>query len=463
VNSIRARLTFSYAVIVALVLVVVALLGTRLLFEVLARPSYDALSASDVRARASIAAHANVPVERLVPLVEAAAAGPGIAVLGRHHHRLGGRSPLGAPPDPPAPERGSGGRVLHGTLAWMLGLGPRRIDVRGAGVTIVPDLRLVEPAIAQSLGALGIAIVLAIVAAWSFARWLAAQALAPMIAVTEQLERFAAGDFGTRTIVTSDTAELGRLIGAYNGAVGQVSEAMNERTEIERRLRRFLADAGHELRTPITVMGGYVQILRKGGFDDAAIREIALDTLELEVGRSRRLVERLLTLARLERPERSDVSSVDLEVLVRDAIASVTRARGGEIDLACDATAVVLADPAELHEAVGNLVDNAVKYGGGTPIRVSIDAEADDVSVRVRDGGPGIPKAERERIFERFFRGSEHGEIDGSGLGLAIGERAAARFGGTIVLEDGTAGSTTFRLTLPSASATRADRATIRL
>jgi two-component system OmpR family sensor kinase len=353
--------------------------------------------------------------------------------------------------------------LLHADgLAWALGLAPRRIEVAGASVIVAPDLRSVEAALNESALALFLASLLAVVLSWLCARWLAAHALAPMIAVTEQLERFSSGDFKTRPIETNERAELGRLIGAYNGAVAQVDRALGERVETEQRLRRFLADAGHELRTPITVIGGYVEILRKGGFDDAVIRETALATLTGEVRRSRELVERLMRLVTLERPELSATTAVDVETLAREAIANVTRARGGDVTLACAAPAAVTADPAELQEAIGNLVDNALKYGGGTPVAVTVEPQGSDVFVRVRDGGPGIAPADRERIFERFFRAAEVRDVEGSGLGLAICERAVARCGGTVLLEDPAPGSTTFRLTLPAARMQRDGNAPIR-
>ncbi len=140
----------------------------------------------------------------------------------------------------------------------------------------------------------------------------------------------------------------------------------------------------------------------------------------------------------------------------------MTRARGGDVTLACAAPASVTADPAELQEAIGNLVDNALKYGGGTPVAVTVERRDANVLVRVRDGGPGIAPADRERIFERFFRAPEVRDVEGSGLGLAICERAAARCGGTVELEDADAGSTTFRLTLPAARAHAEGNAPIR-
>jgi two-component system sensor histidine kinase KdpD len=92
----------------------------------------------------------------------------------------------------------------------------------------------------------------------------------------------------------------------------------------------------------------------------------------------------------------------------------------------------------------------AVKYGAQTPVAVAVAAAGASIVVRVRDGGPGISDDERARIFERFYRGADRGEIAGSGLGLAIAQKAAARLGGTIVLEDGRAGMTTFALTVPA-------------
>ena len=110
----------------------------------------------------------------------------------------------------------------------------------------------------------------------------------------------------------------------------------------------------------------------------------------------------------------------------------------------------MLADPDDLHEAIGNLVDNAVKYGERSKVDVRVSASEGTVVVRVRDGGPGIPRHERDHVFERFFRGERRSDVPGSGLGLSIVERSVSRYGGRVVLENGEPGRTTFALVLPA-------------
>ncbi len=123
-------------------------------------------------------------------------------------------------------------------------------------------------------------------------------------------------------------------------------------------------------------------------------------------------------------------------------------AHGAAVPLAIEGgAAYVRADPADLHEAIGNLVENALKYG--THPQVGIARENGTAVVRVRDSGPGIAAEDADKIFERFHRSADSREIPGSGLGLTIAAGAAKRAGGTLVLEDASAGHTTFALRLP--------------
>jgi two-component system OmpR family sensor kinase len=267
---------------------------------------------------------------------------------------------------------------------------------------------------------------------WRVACWITNHAMAPLVTVTGELRRFASGDFSPRTVDSSERAELGYLIESYNSAAAQVAAAFAERTRVDEQMRRFVADAGHELRTPLTVIAGYVDILKAGGADEPAIRDGALNTLALETHRMRALVERLMALARLERPDAAKAVVVNVEALAARVISHVTAARGGNVALDSDAVVTVIADPAEPYEAINNLVENALKYGEATPVRVKVGRSNGTVTVRVHDGGPGIPEGERSHIFERFYRGEGRGDVDGSGLGLAIVERAVARCGGRV-------------------------------
>jgi signal transduction histidine kinase len=129
-----------------------------------------------------------------------------------------------------------------------------------------------------------------------------------------------------------------------------------------------------------------------------------------------------------------------------------------DIDARVDGT--VAADRAEIHEAVANIVDNAIKYAPGSPVRIELDSpRPGTIGIAVSDEGPGIPADDRNAIFERFFRGANRGEIEGSGLGLSIAKRALERAGGTIAIDPSFARGTRFVMTLRASSVAR--RATL--
>ena len=234
-----------------------------------------------------------------------------------------------------------------------------------------------------------------------------------------------------------------------------MSEAFLERQRVEQQIRQFVAEAGHELRTPLTVVAGYLDVLRRGGFDDVDIRNTAFASLAIETKRMRTLVERLMTLARLDRVLEAEPEVVDVGTTVRQAVRALAIVAESPISLDAPEDCLSLGEPVDLYEAVANLLENAVKYGANTPVAVSVTAASDGIAVRVRDGGPGIRDADRSHIFERFYRGADRGATTGSGLGLAIAVKAAERLRGRIVLEDARAGSTTFALLVPALEGVR--------
>ncbi|HEV2641331.1 MAG TPA: ATP-binding protein, partial [Candidatus Elarobacter sp.] len=408
--SLRSRLTLSYASVVAAVLIIVAVVLTRFAFSFLTQSTFAAVADSVAAAQAIVAAHPHEDAAVVQHLIVSAAKRPGVVV------RLLPPMPRGEPPRNTAEQF---------SLSSLLGLRPHFLRLSdGSILLIAADLRAISPAVTTYLESLAISVVLALVLAWLFARWITAQAMLPLIAVTGELRRFASGDFTQRPVTTNDRSELGELIAAYNGATAQVASAFAERARLEEQMRRFVADAGHELRTPLTVISGYVDVLARGGHADPEISERALRTLRTETNRMRRLVERLMALARLERPERATAETVDVAEIARDAAAQVGAARRRDVDVRVGpAHALLLGDPGELHEAIGNLVDNALKYGAGSPVTVEVNAGGEDVLIAVHDRGPGIPEHEQPHVFERFFRGQDASGTDGTGLGLAIVER----------------------------------------
>lgn len=242
-------------------------------------------------------------------------------------------------------------------------------------------------------------------------------------------------------IMLDDTPrEISPLVLAINGLMSRLALAFAAQ-------RRFLADAAHELRTPVTALRLQLQLLERAR--DEAERRQALTELAAGIDRSQHLIEQLLLVARSD-PDgeamRRDV--VDLAELARAAVAaSSVKADHLGLDLGADATASVCVDGDEGQLAVllSNLVENALRY---TPVGGTVDVAAGmqgGVAVlRVIDNGPGIPAAERERAFDRFYRceaaQGQARDSSGSGLGLAIVRAIAERHGARVELKPGPSG-----------------------
>jgi two-component system OmpR family sensor kinase len=224
--------------------------------------------------------------------------------------------------------------------------------------------------------------------------------------------------------------EVRPLVASLNDLLARLERALD-------RERAFIADAAHELRTPLTAVGLQLQVLER--VPAGAEREQALERLKAGVQRAVRLVGQLLDLARQDdaaagrSPARVDLAAIAREVVVERS--QQAEARG--VDLGLDAgTAQVEGDAEGLRVALGNLVDNAIRHsprGGKVDVRVRTDGA--EIIAEVLDAGPGIPPAERERVFDRFHRG-DAAAGSGSGLGLAIVREIATRHGATVELRD---------------------------
>ena len=227
--------------------------------------------------------------------------------------------------------------------------------------------------------------------------------------------------------------ELQPLVASLNGLLARLSDALSAQ-------RRFTADAAHELRTPLTALKLQLDLARRNGNDAAA-----LDDLGAGIARASHVVDQLLTLARVE-PEAfaERRSACDLSSIARDAIvsrAALADDKSIDLGLARETTARVDGDPATLAILLSNLLDNALRYTPrGGRIDVAVDADADAVTLSVADTGPGIAPADRERVFDRFVRGSDVNE-SGSGLGLSIVKRIADAHHASIALDTPAGGS----------------------
>jgi two-component system sensor histidine kinase MprB len=283
------------------------------------------------------------------------------------------------------------------------------------------------------VGGLGIAIAAALAAA------VATAALRPVRRLTAAAETVAAtGNLGERVEVESND-ELGRLATRFNGMLAALEESVG-------RQRRLVADASHELRTPLTAARTNVDLVREGKLPEEEVRH-ALDEASVELDSLTSLVSDLVELARGEE-RKLRLEDVALDDLVSSAVERA-KARAPEATFVTSLTPVqVRVDPVLVERAVGNLLDNAVKYSPpGAPIEVSVR----EGEVVVTDHGPGIAEEDLPRIFDRFYRAATARAKPGAGLGLAIVREAAEAHGGAATAESGADGAR-FRLTLPAAT-----------
>lgn len=262
-------------------------------------------------------------------------------------------------------------------------------------------------------------------AAW----WLVAATLAPLRRVADEVKQ--RGEQRLRPLPTEGLpSEVAPLVAALNALLARLAESLDTQ-------RALVADAAHELRSPLTALKLQMQWLRRA--PDAAARAEAAESLAEGIDRAARLVEQLLTLARSEPGAPSlPEEAVDLRELVRQAVADTVPfavTRGTRFELLAEQPVTVRGHPAELAVLARNLADNAVRYSApGSQVKVEVRREGGRPTLIVEDDGPGIPDEERERVFDRFYRRA-HTEQPGSGLGLAIVQSVARRHGAEVRLE----------------------------
>ncbi len=328
-------------------------------------------------------------------------------------------------------------------------------DPEDTGVTVVAvPLTETDQTLGRLLVVEAVVIAVALIALGATAFFVVRLGLRPLSRIEVTAGQIAAGDLSRRVSPATTKTEVGRLGLALNAMLERLEQAFAARTASEERLRRFLADASHELRTPLASIRGYAELFRLGAVREPDELANAMRRIEDESGRMGVLVEDLLALARLdEHPER-EPQAVDVAALARDAVQDArARAPEREISLSADGAAMVSGDPLQLRQVFANLLGNAILHTpGGTPIEVAVTNGAGAVTVSVSDHGPGIAPAEREHLFERFWRregGRERGRA-GAGLGLAIVQGVVQGHQGSIAVRDVPGGGASFVVTLPA-------------
>ena len=273
--------------------------------------------------------------------------------------------------------------------------------------------------------------------------WLAARNLAPIERLAREVRTRDA-----RSLAAVPTAglpdEIAPLASALNALLARLSSSLDSQ-------RAFVADAAHELRSPLTALKLQLELLRRA--DDAETREAARIAIGEGIGRASRLVEQLLALARSEPDAVLPVERVDLAAVARQAIDDTTPfadSRSVSITLIAHGGACVKGDPVALNLLVRNLVDNAVRYSPtASRVEVRVRQQSGEVVLEVDDAGPGIPDAERERVFDRFYRRADAAGA-GSGLGLAIVRSVASAHAATVRLGPLTLGGLSVSVSFPA-------------
>jgi two-component system, OmpR family, sensor histidine kinase MtrB len=331
--------------------------------------------------------------------------------------------------------------VLRGTSQLVVGVPVPSVDAAYFEVFSLADIARTLQILALALGG---AAVVTTVAGAIIGRWTSGRALRPLAEVSAVAETIAGGRLDTR-LGAADDADLSALATSFN----KMADALQERIERE---ARFTSDVSHELRSPLTTLSSALGVLNSHRDELPARSRQALDLLESEVRRFQGMVDDLLEISRMDSGS-AELSLDEVEVgeLVRQAAAAAgASAVVVEIDDAVAGQRLSV-DKRRIERVVANLVANAQQYAGGVS-RMALEPAPGAVRLVVADHGPGVAPSERDRIFERFYRGltsGQRGGGDGTGLGLSLVAEHVRLHGGRVWVENGTGGENRFVVELP--------------
>lgn len=287
-------------------------------------------------------------------------------------------------------------------------------------------------------------------------RILVTNTFAPLFEVERTALEISRGDFSKRIMVASPHTEVGHLGQSLNVMLDRIDTTFEERAKTIEQMRRFIGDAGHELRTPLVSVRGYAELYRMGGLPDDEHVGQAMERIEKEAIRMTSLVEDLLALARLDERRPLELSALPLNALAADtALDTTAQDPDREVRVVEDpSNPVVTGDEHKVRQVMTNLIGNALRYspeGSPLEIRIASDPERGMASFDIVDHGEGIPEQFRGKIFDRFWRAdnSRNRETGGSGLGLSIVHSIVQAHGGNVQALETPGGGATFRVELP--------------
>jgi two-component system, OmpR family, heavy metal sensor histidine kinase CusS len=292
------------------------------------------------------------------------------------------------------------------------------------------------------LAALAVVLVLVAGSGWLIAR----RALRPVTALTQTAERVTARGLDQRIPTMTGDREFNRLITVFNEMLDRLETSFSQAT-------RFSADASHELKTPLARLQAELEQALANAPAGSPPQEIYSSLLD-EVSRLKAIVQKLLLLSLADAGRlQLQLQPVDLSALLANVVEDCrAQAPGLNIDQQIAPGVRVSADPELLEQALQNLAGNAIKYNrDGGRIRFELLLEADQACVRIANTGPPIPPADRDRIFERFYRAdpSRSGRVEGTGLGLSLAREIIRAHRGDLYLEASDSELTRFAVKLP--------------
>jgi two-component system OmpR family sensor kinase len=320
-------------------------------------------------------------------------------------------------------------------------------DGESAIVHVAAPLDAVNQTFRRAWEAIGLILAGAAVAVLILSIVLAAQATTPIGKLAEAMREIGSDRLDRRLRWERRNDEIGKLAQSFDDLLLRLAEAFA-------RERQFISDASHELKTPLTSINSNAQMLLRWADRDPEILRESLETVARESASLADMVNGMLTLAKADRGDEIPKEPVSLAQVGSEAVQQAlgaAREKGLDLEFAHDGTPTVYGSAGLLRQLAGNLVDNAVKFTERGRVDVRVGGDDHSAWLEVSDSGPGIPEAELQHVFERFYRADKARSraVQGTGLGLAIVQSIARVHGGQVAAKRAPSGGAVFRATFP--------------
>jgi two-component system OmpR family sensor kinase len=292
---------------------------------------------------------------------------------------------------------------------------------------------------------ISVGLALAAVAAGS--AWLARATVSPINAIAQAAGEIGGDDLAKRLNWQGRTDELGMLAATFDDMLSRLEAAFA-------RERRLIADASHELKTPLTVINSNAQMLERWADSDEAIRREAIATIRSESASMARVLNAMLTLAKTDDPRALSMEPTELSALIKDAASALRTSatqKGITLEVEADPPAWVLGEPGLLRQLVTNLMENAIKFTAAGGVRVRLRTFGGRARIEVIDTGRGIAADALPHVFERFYRAdpARSRAVEGTGLGLAVVRNIVRVHNGSVSVSSQENKGTTFTVDVP--------------